>query len=250
MTAAQRREAEEARALAPVLRAPRAGAETRALRRALHDLLSPLRSVKSLPDWVRDDLEEAGITVPPEVQNTLDTIVAQARRSERMTRDFFVYQLLAEHRLDITRVDLSECIGRAAETLGLDASALDLDGTACELRTDQALVDHILSVLLDNARKHHPNPPARIQCRIDAGDAAAAVTVMDDGRGIPTASVARMFEPFEMLQSRDIVEGSGLGLARLMRAADLLGATVETGTGLAGRGLSVRVTFPELGDGS
>ncbi|MEM9429621.1 MAG: sensor histidine kinase [Pseudomonadota bacterium] len=250
MTAARRQEAHASRALAPVPRVPRDVAETRALRRALHDLLSPLRSVKSLPDWIRDDLEEAGVTVPPEVQNTLDTIVAQAQRSERMTRDFFMYQLLAEHRLNVTRVDLFERTRCAAETLSQNSDALVLDGTKCELRTDQTLVDHILSVVLDNARKHHPSPPARIHCRVEADDKAAAVTVMDDGRGIPPASIARMFEPFEMLQSRDIVEGSGLGLARLMRAADLLGATVEAGSGLAGRGLSVRVTVPDLGDAS
>ncbi len=69
------------------------------------------------------------------------------------------------------------------------------------------------------------------------------VSVRDDGPGVAPEDLARLTDRFFRATGNQAT-GSGLGLSIVARIAQHFGATMRFGTGLAGRGLAVDVSFP------
>ena len=61
--------------------------------------------------------------------------------------------------------------------------------------------------------KHHDKGEGTITVAYEKGEATHKITIEDDGPGIEPRFQQKVFELFKTLQSRDVVEGSGLGLA-------------------------------------
>jgi signal transduction histidine kinase len=72
-------------------------------------------------------------------------------------------------------------------------------------------VDRLIGVLLDNATRY-ANSPGRIAVTVACTASHVALTVADDGPGIPVAERARLFDRFHRIDETG-GEGAGLGLA-------------------------------------
>jgi two-component system OmpR family sensor kinase len=99
----------------------------------------------------------------------------------------------------------------------------------------------LLANLVDNAIRYTPKG-GRIDVLVEAHP-VPALTVRDDGPGVPSAARARLFERF-VRGSDAAAPGSGLGLAIVQRIAVRHGATATLADGIGGRGLAVVVAFP------
>jgi len=81
------------------------------------------------------------------------------------------------------------------------------------LKADEALVKVLLQNLIDNAVKFSLDDSAAVIVRIAVLDSSAAITIDDDGSGIPDELTGRVLEPFVKLDpSRGHRNGYGLGL--------------------------------------
>jgi len=76
---------------------------------------------------------------------------------------------------------------------------------------DAVQIEHVLVNLLDNALKFSP-PGSSVRLEVASGEDEVVVRVADDGLGLPSEELERVFEPFETA-ARDERRGSGLGLA-------------------------------------
>ena len=104
---------------------------------------------------------------------------------------------------------------------------------------DGALIAQLLANLFDNALRHTP-PGTRITIRAPEGGVEApgdsvAVTIEDDGPGLPPGDPERLFVKFQRGRKEGEVPGAGLGLA-LCRAiveahGGRIGATARPGGG-------------------
>jgi signal transduction histidine kinase len=104
-------------------------------------------------------------------------------------------------------------------------------------------VRQLVLIVLDNAIKFsHDGGKIEVGVRVHAG--VAAVIVQDEGVGIASADVPRVFDRFYRAESaRGATVGAGLGLAIAKWIADVHGAhiTIEPGPE---RGTRVSVCFP------
>ena len=75
-----------------------------------------------------------------------------------------------------------------------------------------------------------------------AGD-FAVLTAADDGIGVPTETLPRLFERFYRADSARTSRGTGLGLAIVKHVVAAAGGEIEA-NGDVGRGLRIRATFP------
>ncbi|MEQ8603114.1 MAG: sensor histidine kinase [Marivibrio sp.] len=146
-----------------------------------------------------------------------------------------------------TRVGLRTAIAPAAERLaavmrrlsGERAVEISLDVPASlHAAIDPDDLNEILGVLLDNACKW-----AQARVRVSAAEtpAGAALTVEDDGPGVPAAQRARVLKPGARLDER--MAGSGLGLAIADDLISLYGGTLALGDSPLG-GLAVTARLP------
>jgi len=94
-----------------------------------------------------------------------------------------------------------------------------------------------LDVIVDNVFKHTDAGTA-LSLSVTADKRSVRVTVADAGPGMPDAGLAR--------RGRSGTGSTGIGMDVARRTAEHAGGTIELGTGLDGRGLSVRLNLPKV----
>jgi two-component system sensor histidine kinase KdpD len=230
-----------------------ARAETEALRTALltslgHDLKTPLTSIRGAIGTLR--------TAGPALSEATraDLLAAAEEETERLSR--WIANILDMVRIENRQVeprretvDLAE----AAETAAAWARrahgrevALDLASRPVAPRLDPALLDQVLANLLDNALKFS-GPSGRVVLRLGREGPEAAITVEDDGPGIPREDLHRVFDPFFRATRTDrVAAGSGLGLAICRGLVQAMGGRIMAESPVApdGRGTRIVVRFP------
>jgi signal transduction histidine kinase len=114
---------------------------------------------------------------------------------------------------------------------------------------DPERLGQVLSNLLDNALRH--TPPAG-QVRVAAsrtGPSTVAITVADDGDGIPPDQVGSIFERFHRVdRSRASADGSGSGLGLTIARAIIAdhGGTLTAASPGPGEGATFTITLPAV----
>lgn len=213
------------------------GSQQQLLRDVSHELRSPLARLQVAVGLLR---QRAGDT--PDVD--LDRIETEAGRL-----DALIDQVLALSRLQACHeparapLDLATVAAEVVADAGYEAQAAGRQVTLSQsgpvpYTGDEALLRSALDNIVRNAVEHCrstvrvavvPGPPL-------------AITVIDDGPGVPAADLPRLFEPFFQVAGR-AGRGSGLGLAIAARAVALHGGTLEAMTAEPA-GLVVTVLLP------
>src|SRR5262249_9063336 len=76
------------------------------------------------------------------------------------------------------------------------------------------------------------------------GGVATAISVSDQGPGVPAADRARVFDPFFTTKAAGV--GTGLGLAVCKHLIATAGGSIEVTDGPGGRGAEFRVVIPNV----
>ncbi|HET6762246.1 MAG TPA: GAF domain-containing sensor histidine kinase, partial [Longimicrobiaceae bacterium] len=120
--------------------------------------------------------------------------------------------------------DTAEALRGTAAAKGLSLT-VQADG-AGTVRTDPALVQHVVRNLVGNAVKFTLAGDVTVRCRGEGAE--VMMEVEDTGPGIPPALQTRIFEPFFQADGSTTrsKEGTGLGLALSREFARLLGGEV------------------------
>jgi two-component system phosphate regulon sensor histidine kinase PhoR len=188
---------------------------------ASHELRTPLAAVYGAAQTLlRHDfaLDEAG-------RDRFVSLIAE--ESERLGR--IVNEILLANQLDSGRVDLGsepfdpiELVERAVEAARAHAPPnISVEPVAPEsvplVAADRDKVRQVVVNLIENAMKYSPDG-GRIEVGLQAGQSSEEETVIfyvkDEGIGIPSNELARIFEKFYRLdpQMTRGVGGTGLGL--------------------------------------
>lgn len=139
------------------------------------------------------------------------------------------------------------CIDLGVEIASPVSPAGSVDTTALQVVAHPALLDALISNLLDNALRY-TQEGGRVTVGVrqvggtQAGEVAVELTVEDNGPGIPADALPRVFERFYRLAQDS--EGTGLGLAIVQEIARASGASVTLGNNPGEvHGLLVTVRF-------
>ena len=117
--------------------------------------------------------------------------------------------------------------GLAARIPGLGRLRLDLADPLPEVIADPALLEQVLVNVLENAAKYAPaGSGVVLSARRDGRWVAISVT--DEGPGIPPADLPHVFDSFYRAHRQDrTVPGTGLGLAIARGLIEAMGGTIE-----------------------
>jgi len=193
-----------------------------------------------------------------------DRTAEQQRRAEEIIeRQVAHMSRLLDDLLDVSRItrgtlelklantELTVVLGTAIEAARpfLDAKrhnlSLDLPKQAVRLVADSVRLAQVFSNLLINAAKY-TDPGGRIELHAAQVDNQVVVSVRDNGMGISTEMMPRLFTMFA--QDSTVVEhsegGLGIGLALTRGVVDLHGGRVEARSDGPGCGSEFSVTIP------
>jgi signal transduction histidine kinase len=206
-----------------------------------HDLRTPLTRLRQRLEASRsaqlpaERIEAIGAALA-EVDAILDTFAALLRIAQIEGGA----RRAAFRRVDLTALarsvveDFAPSAEDAGQSLKLEASeALWVDG-------DAELLGQMLVNLVENGLRHS-GPKANVRVRARQQAQVAAVSVADDGPGVPVAERQRILDRFYRLERSRSTPGSGLGLALVAAVARLHGAQISMRD--ATPGLEVEVAF-------
>lgn len=214
-----------------------------------HELRSPLTSVKGftatlLAKWERFTDDQKRLM--------LETVDADANRVTRLIAELLDISRIDSGRLEVRRqpVDIAAAVGRHIQAHVASGQAPDrflvrIQRPLPDLWADPDKIDQVLGNLLENAVRHGEGTvtievaPAPV--RIDEHDEkGTAVTVSDEGPGIPEESMGRVFTRFWRGSKRG---GTGLGLYIVKGIVEAHGGTIAVGRG-SGGGAEFRFILP------
>lgn len=215
------------------------------LRSVSHDLRTPLATVRA----VATDLREGTAYDEATRKELLGMVCDEAERLDRL-----VSNLLSMSRIEAGAlvpvphpVDLDEDLRAMTERLRpLFTHAritVDVPPDLPLVLADHALLDLVVSNLLENASRYAPPRSAvRVGARALPGAAMVEVTVADEGPGVLPVDAERVFEPFQKgAESRS----TGLGLAICRAVVEAHGGTISVRDTVGG-GATFAFTLPAV----
>lgn len=210
-----------------------------------HELKTPLTSISGYAEIMKN-----GLVQPADMRRFSEKIYQEAQRLITLVGDIIKLSRLDEGHVELEKrqVDLHMLAQETLEHLkGAAAAArvsLKLEGGPAMVTGAVQILDEMIFNLCDNAVKYN-RPGGHVTVRTGVEDGHPALTVTDDGIGIPENEKERIFERFyrvDKSHSRQI-GGTGLGLSIVKHGAIYHKAQVEMESAL-GKGTTVRLVFP------
>lgn len=210
-----------------------------------HELRNPLAPIVTSLQLI--EMKGAGA-----VAREVDVIRRQVGNLGRLVDDLLDIARITRDKVELRmeNVDLRESLAAALESAAplMEAKghrvAVDVP-TGLRVVGDPARLRQIFSNLLINAAKF-TDPGGRVDVSARASGGRVAVTVRDNGAGMPRELLPRVFDLFEQgLRGADRKGGGlGIGLAIVKRLAELHGGSATARSAGPGAGSEFRVDLP------
>lgn len=193
-----------------------------------HELKSPLASIKlaletmarrSLPAEKQQKVLSNSLSDTNRLQGLVEDILLAARfedHSFRFAKDQLVFSELVE-----------EIADRTAQNYPHHRIHTDIDQHIAVIGDRQALTS-LVANLLENAAKYSPTNTA-IQVNLSQNNQQVALSIIDEGPGIPEEEQPHIFKKFYRIGNEDTrkTKGTGLGLFLVKEVADKHDATIK-----------------------
>jgi two-component system phosphate regulon sensor histidine kinase PhoR len=196
-----------------------------------HELRTPLTAIRGYVEALAD-----GDHTPDEARRFIEIVTRHALQMERLVNDLLRLARLDAGQeaiapapcdtrtlIDAVVADVQPALDARGQHVGIVVAA-----GAGTLLVDPIKLHDALRNLVGNASTYAP-PGSHITIEVTAVDDTAAITVDDEGPGIPEPDLARVFERFyrvDRSRGRD-PGGTGLGLAIVKHLVELHGGTVR-----------------------
>lgn len=214
-----------------------------------HDLRTPLStvlgSVTTLIDY--------GKTLSGKVRD--DLLLSIREEAERLNR--YVGDLLDMTRLEggalVTRREwidvrdvLRAAVDRVKRRLGARKVQWDFPDQVTLVMADPSLLEQALVNILENAIAYSPDRTA-IEVAAYEDRNNMVISIEDEGPGIPTAELERVFEKFRrMEEATDRGKGAGLGLAISKGFVEAMGGRIAAASPIhEGHGTRILISLPK-----
>lgn len=181
-------------------------------------------------------------------EGSIQTIIAQARRIERLTTDLqqVVHLESGQFELKPVEVDLVTLAREAVERIRSGDGPFDFRFEAPDNPVlgcwDPHRMSQVLDNLLGNAVKYSPDG-GRIRVRVNADAETARLHVTDQGVGIPADLQTQLFSRFYRADEAGVASGLGLGLYISRMLVNAHGGTISVDSA-PGAGSTFSVTLP------
>ena len=209
-----------------------------------HDVRNSVRALLELPQWIEEDIRDAGLPISKSLAGNIELMNTHTRRLDRMLIDLLVYSRIGRMQESIqlhwnTVIDTT--LDQVPVPQGFELNR-EIHSPTIFLGEHDALT--LVSSLLSNSIKHHDSETGFIKISTHDTPQGPVLSVWDDGPGIRKKSREKVFEVMTTLKPRDEIEGSGMGLANVRKIANLYKAQIEWVPTEGMRGTRIAIRFP------
>lgn len=209
---------------------------------ASHDLRAPLRAITNLTEWIMEDNYDV---LPRKSQEHLTLLKQRVNRMERLLDDLLVYAQLGVKNYPTEKILLNEVIEEIIKIIGSNEGVrFEIQENLPVIKTHRIPLQQVLYNLISNAIKHHPDvSKAIIKVQCESEGKFLIISITDNGSGIPQQYYKKIFKMFETLNTKDNVEGSGMGLAIVKKLVEQYDGKLSVKSKV-GKGTTFTFTWP------
>jgi signal transduction histidine kinase len=211
-----------------------------------HELRTPMATIQGYVDGLAEGVIEPSM-------ETWTLLHTELERMQRLVDDLrrLSQAEAGQLELDIAPFAPGRTVRLAAERMlplfedkGVELSSAVPENTP-PLLADADRVVQILTNLLSNALRHTPHG-GRVAVRVEFGGGEATFEVADNGAGIASEHLPRVFERFYRVEKSRSREdgGTGVGLAISRALVEAMGGTIRAESPGPGQGASFAFTLP------
>ncbi len=201
-----------------------------------HDLRAPLRAMLGFAEALQED---CGDQLSKEGRGYANRIIAAAHRLDRLINDILLYSRTARANFQLQPVDLEKIIIDALQeqpAFQPPQAEIEVVHPLPPVMGHEPSIMQCVANLLSNAVKFVPKGRTpRIKIYTEMHDEAVRLIIEDNGVGIASEDIGRIFRLFERLHPASAFEGTGIGLTIVRKAVERMGGEVgvssELGTG-------------------
>ena len=206
-----------------------------------HEINNPLAAIMGVSQLVlRRELD-------PSLRAELDTVLAQAKRAAEVVANLRVFGGVARpahDRIDIVSL-LRKVLDMKADWFRATGAALStgIGQHAIMVNGDEHQLEQVFLNVITNAQQavSEGDRAKALRIEVSAKGGMAHLEFADDGHGIASEDLPRVFDPF--FTTREVGKGSGLGLSMCHRIVHQHGGTINIDS-VAGKGATVTIELP------
>jgi len=213
-----------------------------------HEINNPLSGIltysKLLKKWVESD--DVSNEKQDEAIQCLNLIASESRRCGELVKNLLNFSRQAP--MNVQPTDLNRVVQQCTMLLrhNLEIASVQLHETLAEglphLQCDPSQIEQVLVAVIVNAADAMPHGGNLwLETRLCKDPHRVAITIRDDGSGIPPEVMPRIFEPF--VTTKEHGHGTGLGLAVSRSIIERHSGKISVQSEL-GKGTIVTITLP------
>jgi signal transduction histidine kinase len=211
-----------------------------------HDLKAPLRAIDNISQWIVESIDNRQYQ---EAKEHVKIMQGRVQRMERLLKDILEYAQI-EYILDPykegERVSGAQLLQDVIDLANVPQGfTIEVNPAFKKFSLPRMPLQQVFSNLVNNAISHNDKKTGgMVTVDGEEADNHYIFTVSDNGPGIAAEYHDKIFEMFQVLKSRDVHEGSGMGLALVKKILNVYGSDITVNS-VVGRGSVFKFTWPK-----
>ncbi len=205
-----------------------------------HDLKTPLRGIATLSEWIEEDL---GAQLPSVNQQQLQLLRSRVHRLTTLINELLDYSRIGRNKNITEQVVVADLLQSVIQSIApLHPFTITIGEGMPTFNTAKDLLQKVFYQLIENSILHHDLPVGTVTITVKEHAQAYEFVITDDGPGIAPEYYQKVFTVFQILDRRDDIQQTGIGLAMVKKIVEITGGEVWLG-GECDRGLTVHFTW-------
>lgn len=197
-----------------------------------HDVKTPMRAISNITTWIEDDL---GTNVDIDVLNNLTLLKNRVGRLENMFNALLELSRVNRTDMEQYEVNIPKMVEECIASLDIGATVkfhINYNVSDQNCITLGKKLNKVIYNLLENAVRFHDKEIKNIFVAVTENEIDYDIKIRDDGPGIPEEVLEKIFSIFYTVNSKDVFDTTGAGLAISRKIVEMVGGTINYEPGL------------------
>lgn len=187
-----------------------------------HDLKSPLRSMNTLVNWIKDDSKDFA---NEEINKNFDLLLKRIDRMDLLINGILNYASIDKIEKVEKKIDLSVIVNDILDTIHIPKNfSITIRNTLPVVKGDAYKLIQLFQNLISNGIKYSDKEKGLIEIDCIKSGKFWQFSISDNGIGIPEKYHEKIFKVFQVLEESE--DSSGVGLSIVQKIVDFYGGKV------------------------
>jgi PAS domain S-box-containing protein len=176
-----------------------------------HDLKAPLRAINNLSEWIEEDLTGK---LDDSTEKNFGMLRSRIKRMEALIDGILQYSRAGRVKAEMQHIDVYSFIQDIISNLSPpEKFKIQVMEEMPVIEMEKIAMEQVFSNFISNAIKYNSASDPEVIISYQDTGTDHQFCVADNGPGIEAEFHEKVFQIFQTLQSRDVVESTGVGLA-------------------------------------